>query len=422
MLRLAAGTLIFAITLVLIMVRPRGISEATAAAGGAALMLLGRFVTPAGAVQALRDQWNVYGFFLGLMTISALADRAGIFEMLAQGAGRWATGSARRLYLAVFAAGALITAFLSNDATALILTPVVYALAAGLRLPVLPFMFACTFIADTASFILPVSNPINILILDVFGGGLGPFLRYLLLPSLLCVALNTALFTWLFRGSLRARYRLEDLPAAGPPDRGFFRYAVVILAVIAISYTAASALQVPLSFVALGGAALLLIGAARYRQLNWRSLGREISWPLFLFVSGMFILIRGVEGLGLTAAFGNLLLGLAGSSPLRGIILVAGGSALGANLINNVPMALVMSSALSSTHAAAGQPALVYATILGADLGPNLTTVGSLATMLWVLILRRKGLEISTLEYFKLGIVIVPLMVVLGSILIWLRL
>jgi arsenical pump membrane protein len=141
-------------------------------------MLLGGFVRPGEAVRVLVGETNIYGFFLGLMAISALAAQAGIFDVLANRAGRWAGGSARRLLLGVFLIGAVITAFLSNDATALILTPAVYALVTRLRIPVLPYMFACTFIADTASFLLPVSNPINILVLDALGGALGTFLRY----------------------------------------------------------------------------------------------------------------------------------------------------------------------------------------------------------------------------------------------------
>lgn len=133
----------------------------------------------------------------------------------------------------------------------------------------------------------------------------------------------------------------------------------------------------------------------------------------------MFVMVRGLENLGLTSVIGNLLIRPGPDNPMHSILLTAGGTAIGANLINNVPMSLVMTSALQSVHA---QPALYYATILGSDLGPNLTTVGSLATMLWLLILRRKGLEVSTVEYFKLGITIVPLMILVGSFLIWLRL
>jgi arsenical pump membrane protein len=415
------GTIIFLLTLGVIIVRPRHISEAAAAAAGAALLVVLGYVHPSTAVEAITSQWNLYGFFLGLMIVSAIAEEAGVFEMLASLAGRWARGSSLRLYLAVFAIGTLITAFLTNDATALILTPVVYALVSRLRLPVLPFMFACTFIADSASFLLPVSNPINVLVLDSFSGnGLGTFLRYLLLPSLVCIGLNTGLFIWLFRRDLRHSYNLGDLQHFKPDNLHYFRFVLIAMALIAAAYLAASALQIPLSFIALSAAALLLAGSAYFRALNFTKLRKGISWSLFVFVTGMFLMIKAVENLGLTAAFGNALLHLSGNSPFRSVLLIAGGSALGANLINNLPMALVMVSALSKIGITPANVHLVYATILGADLGPNLTTVGSLATMLWLLILRRKGLDISSLEYFRLGILFVPVIVVIGSVLIWL--
>ena len=415
------GAIIFFVTLGVIIVRPRHISEAVAAAAGAALMVLLGYVKPANALLAIYSQWNLYGFFLGLMIVSAIAEEAGLFEMLATSAGRWARGSSLWLYLAVFAIGSLITAFLTNDATALILTPVVYALVSRLRLPVLPFMFACTFIADSASFLLPVSNPVNVLVMDSFGGGgLGTFLRYLLIPSLFCIVFNAGLFIWLFRRDLRHAYNPQDLQPFRPDHPHYFRFILIAMALIAAAYVAASALQIPLSFIALSGAALLLAGSAGYRHLNFAKLRQEISWSLFVFVTGMFLMIKAVENLGLTVAFGNALLQLAGNNPLRTVLLVAGGSALGSNLINNLPMALVMVSALSKIGITQANAHLVYATILGADLGPNLTTVGSLATMLWLLILRRKGLDISSIEYFKLGVLIVPLMIVIGSLLIWL--
>jgi arsenical pump membrane protein len=379
-------------------------------------------VHPGEALCVLGRQWNVYGFFLGLMTLSALADQAGIFEWVANQVGKWGKGDARRLYLVLFVAGAVLTAFLSNDGTALILTPVVYALVTRLRLRVLPFMFACTFIADTASFLLPVSNPINILVLDAFHSDLRTFLHYLFLPSLFSIALNIAIFVWYYRYDLKISYEPHALDAFEPPHRGYFRFTLGALGLIALAYIVASAIQLPLSLVALGGGGLVGAGALYFDRLEWGKLRREISWSLFVFISGMFILVRGVEDLGLNAAFGRALLNLAGGDPLRAIFLTASGSALGANLFNNVPMTLVMISALRSVSGVAiANPALAYATILGADLGPNLTTVGSLATMLWVLILRRKGLEVSTLEYFKLGLTIVPLMIVIGSVLIWLR-
>lgn len=421
MLRLVIGLAIFVATLALIIARPRGVTEAAAALGGAVILLLGGYIGPLEALGVLGGEWNVFGFFLGLMTISALADQAGIFEAAAQFAARWARGSALRLYVGVFLVGVVITAFLSNDATALILTPVVYALVTRLRLPALPFMFACTFIADTASFLLPVSNPINIVVLDAFGGGLGTFLRFLLLPALFSIACNIAVFVWLFRRDLRLSY--EPSAAKAPPRAPQFHFTLAVLALIALGYVVASALQIPLSLVALGGGALLLAGAAWWRQLDWVHLRGEISWSLFVFISGMFVVVQAMGDLGLTQALGHGLVRLGGGSALGLTLVTTVGTALGANLINNLPMALVMTSTLMSVHVAAGtHQTLVYGTILGADLGPNLTTVGSLATMLWLLILRRKGLDISTLDYIKLGLTVVPVMLVAGALLIWLHL
>jgi arsenical pump membrane protein len=419
MFHLIFGILIFVLTLGVIMVRPYHVSEALAAAAGAALMLIGDYILPGEAIQVLKGQWNIFGFFLGLMIISAVADQAGIFDILAAQTGRLAKGSARRLLLGVFLLGMLITAFLSNDATALILTPVVFAMVTRLRLPPLPFMFACTFIADTASFLLPVSNPINILFLDSFGGGLGVYLQHMLLPALFCIGFNVALFLFLFRGDLRSKYKLKDLPSTEPPNRPFFRFTLASLGVIAVAFVMASSFQAPLSLVALGGAVLLLIGGLRYSHLEWKRLRGEISWALFIFISGMFLVIRGIENLGLTNAFASGLMQLAGTNPLRSSLVVAISTALGANLINNVPMAIVATSTLHAMGVSGqAHQGLIYAAILGSDLGPNLTTVGSLATILWLLILRRKGLDVSSIEYFKIGILVVPVMVVVGAILI----
>jgi arsenical pump membrane protein len=155
--------------------------------------------------------------------------------------------------------------------------------------------------------------------------------------------------------------------------------------------------------------------------LDWKHLRGEVSWSLFIFTSGMFLNIRGIENLGLTNWFASGLTLLAGSNPLRSSLIMAGRTALGSNLLNNVPMAIVATSTLHAMGVSSqAHPVLIYAAILGCDLGPNLITVGSLATMLWLLILRRKGLEVSSVEYFKLGVLVVPVMVAVGAILIWL--
>jgi arsenical pump membrane protein len=423
MLHSLLGGAIFIATLAAVMIRPFRLSEALSAAAGAILMLVGGFVGPGEAAALLVREWNTFGFFLGLMVISAFAEEAGIFETLANAAARWGKGRAERLYLAVFAVGALISVFLTNDSTALILTPVVYALVTRLRLPVLPFMFACTFIADTASFVLPVSNPINIIIQGAFGSSLGTFLRYLLLPSAAAIILNAALFVWLFRRDLAVRYELPQRPVTRAPDPKLLIVSSCVLGLIALAYVLGSIFQLPLSLVALGGAVLMFTAALSLGRLDFRMLAHRVSWPIFLFIAGMFVVVRAVENLGFTAAFGNVLIRLAGGRPFPTVLAVAGGTAVGSNLINNVPMSLVMVSTLHNLPTSApAYHSLAFAAMLGADLGPNLTTVGSLATMLWLLILRRRGLEISTLEYFKLGVTFVPALILIGSLLIWARL
>ena len=315
--RLSVGLALFLVTFVLIIARPRGLSEGWAALGGALTLLLGGYVGPFEAAGVRVSEWNAYGFFLGLMTIAALADQAGVFDLLATLAARWAGGSAFRLYLGVFALGVITTMFLSNDATALILTPVVYALVTRLRLPVMPFMFACTFIADTASFLLPVSNPTNILVLDAFGNGLLPFLRYLFLPALACVGINVALFLVAFRRSLRIRYAIAD------PQRRPAGHALSPLCAVQSGGLRGGLCASPprfrrhCSLVALGGGALLLFGALRIATASiWQRLG-ERSWSLFGFIAGLFLVVQAVDSLGSSRRWARDWCARAGSGPLE---------------------------------------------------------------------------------------------------------
>lgn len=432
MFEIGSALAVFGLTLLLVMLRPKGLTEAVAALiGGGLMLLLGR-VQLGEAVQVLLAKWDVFLFFLGLMTIAAVADSAGFFDWAAALAMQLAKGSGLRLFLNVFILGAVISTFLSNDATALILTPVVYTLTTRLRLNPLPFMFACTFIADTASFTLPVSNPINILITGAFPQtqDLGAFLKHLLAASLVAIGLNIVFFGLIFRRQLPRQFKPEDMELPGKvielKGRNYFRFVSICLGLIALGYVTASLVHLPLSFIGAAGGLILVAGAAFFKRLNWRRLSGEISWPIFLFIGGMFIVVQGVENTGLTREMGRLLVHTAGDSPLLAVLLGTFGTALGANLINNVPMSLVMISALQQIDLAAVPPAvhngLIYSSILGADLGPNLTTAGSLATVLWLLILRRKGVEVSPLQYFKLGVIVTPIMLLAGALTIWVSL
>ncbi len=414
------------LTLIGIMTRPFRWNEAIVAMAGAGLLLLLGLISPADAFSTLCRDWNTFLFFLGMMGLSAFAEAAGLFDWLAVQAARFARQRAWRLFLNIFLLGTLISMILSNDATALILTPVVYVLVTKLRLPVLPFLFACTFIADTASFLLPVSNPINIIILSHFPLDLLTFLRLLLLPSLIVIGLNIGIFFLLYRRELQGQFKLERLPPANETikHRAYFRYTCLVLIGVAAAYVLASAARFPLSLIAVGGAFLLLIGALGWKQSTLLETGKRISWSIFGFIAGMSIVVRSIEDTGLTARFGDWLLKLSGGNSFGSVMIGTAGAALGTNLINNIPMAVVMTSALGSMQHAppAVQHGFVAATMFGCDLGPNLTTVGSLATVLWLLILRRQGIDVSGLDYFKVGVIVTPIMLLAGAFTIWLLL
>ncbi len=408
------------------MTRPFRWSESRIAMGGAAGLLLLGLIRPADAARTLLRDWNTFLFFIGMMGLSAMAETAGLFDWLAVQAARLAHRSAARLFLNVFLLGTAISMIFSNDATALILTPVVYVLVTRLRLPVLPYMFACTFIADSASFLLPISNPINIIVMSRYPLTLFTFLRLFLLPSLLVIAINIGIFYLLYRAQLKGSFNLEQLPAAemAVQHRGYFRYTLWVLALVAPSYVIAAAFQFPLSVVAMAGALLLLMGALFWKRTTLAEAGKGISWPIFGFIAGMFVVVRAIEDTGLTIKLGNLLLHLSGGTSFGAVMVGTFGAALGTNLINNVPMSVVMNSSLASVqHAApAVRNGFVAATIFGCDLGPNLTTVGSLATILWLLILRQRDVEVSGLDYFKVGVLVTPVMLFVGAMAIWLLL
>ena len=393
---------------------------------GAAVLLLLGLISPADAFLTLIRDWNTFLFFLGMMGLSALAEAAGLFDWLAVQAARLAGQSAARLFLNIFLLGTLISMILSNDATALILTPIVYLLVTKLRLPVLPYLFAGTFIADTASFLLPISNPINIIVLSRFPLDLWTFLRLLLLPSLVVIAINIGVFFLLYRQQLKGSFDINRLPSAeaSVKHKAYFKYTCTVLALVTIAYVIASALQFHLSFVAMVGAILLLIGALSWRQITLRETAKRISWSIFGFIAGMFIVVRAIEDTGLTTIFGKWLLNLSGGTNFGAVMVGTAGSALGTNLINNVPMAVVMNSALGSIEHAptAIRHGFIAATIFGCDLGPNLTTVGSLATVLWLLMLRQRNVDVSGLDYFKIGLIVTPLMLLAGALTIWLLL
>lgn len=325
--------------------------------------------------------------------------------------------------------GVLISTFLSNDATALLLTPVVMTVAQETGLAPLPFALACTFIADTASVSLPVSNPINVLFLDSFPRiHLGAYLGHLLAPSLAAIAINVGLFFLLFRFrflpfhfTIDGKFRSEALahPRSAIECAGYFRYTLVCLALLALAYLLVSLAGGPLSLVALAGAAALIAGGLAFHSLPAGRL-RRIPWTIVPFIAGLLVLVQGLENAGVTTWLGGQLVAVAAHGRFAGVLATTLGGAAGANLINNVPMATVLAASIrrSGVRPLAERRGLVYAAIFGSDIGPNLTIIGSLSTMLWLLLLRRRGIEVTNWQYMRVGLLVTPPMLLAGALLI----
>ena len=379
-------------------------------------MLALRLETPAQAWRVTQTGQEALLFLLSLLLLSALLERSGFFEWAAVEAARRARGDGQRLYRNVFLLGALITAALSLDTTAVILTPVVLAFVSRLKLPARPYLFACAFVANAASLPLPVSNLTNLLFAGAFHLPFGGFFARMLLPQCVALTLNYFLFRRLFRRELPPEFSDADLPEPHSvvPNASYFRASVSILLLVLIGYFAAPFVHLPPYAVGFAGCACLIIWGVRTRRIGWK-LVRETSWPVFPFVIGLFVVIGGVENLGLTAPVARSLMHL--HQPLWGMLAMAGGAGAASNIVNNLPAALLARSVLLSAHAG---PPLIYATLLGTNIGPNITLSGSLATLLVREAARKKGENISAKEFFTIGLCVTPLVLLGAALTLWL--
>ncbi len=410
--------LVFGLTLTLILTRPRGLNEAWATVVGGALMLLLHLETWAQAWRTVAQGGDVLLFLLGLLLLSDLLRSSGFFEWAAIHAARAARGDGRALYRNVFLLGAVTTALLSLDTTAVILTPVVLSFVGRLKLTPRPFLLACAFVANTGSLLLPVSNLTNLLFVSAFHWRFERFALTMTLPQIAALLVNYACFRRLFRRDLPGTFDADALPRPDSvlPDAPYFRGAVGVLGAVLVGYFVGSLLGVPPYAVALAGCAVLAAWGLWRRRVGW-GIVREVSWPIFPFVIGLFVVVRGVENLGLAAVAAQGL-ALVGHSPLALALASAFGAGVGANVVNNIPMALLAVSALR--HGAG--PAAQYGALLGCDLGPNLTVAGSLATMLVITGARKQGQDVGARDFFGTGLRVTPLLLLAAGIALWLTL
>jgi arsenical pump membrane protein len=390
---------VFVGTLALVIIKPRHVPDWAASLGGGLLMVVLGILPVGDAIGQLSSAWNIFLFFLGLGLASAVVDEAGVFQLAAETAARWARGNQRRLLIGLYLVGTLVTAVLSNDATALLLTPVAVTLATRAGVEPRPYVFACALVANAASFLLPVSNPSNLLLLGRVPLSLTAFLSHLLIPAFLALAVTLLSLLVVFRRELAEPSVLSTREHSATK-----RATAVALGVCALgaAYIVGAALDRPLGLVAFAGSVALIGLDAAFGGWAPRALARDVPWGIFPLFAGLVLLVGGAERVHLFAPLERAVQSSADLGAIGPPVLVLA-LALLANTITNLPAALVTSSALGAVQAGVERTDLVSAAIIGVNLGPNLSTIGSLSTMLWLLLLRRRGIDLSVLDYLRVG-------------------
>ena len=386
-----------------VITRPFRWPEAIWAVAGAIAVVAFGLLPWTDAVAGLHKGLDVYLFLAGMMLLAEVARREGLFDWLAALATSHADGSASRLFLLTYIVGAIVTVFLSNDATAVVLTPAVAAAvkAARAEQPV-PYLLVCAFIANAASFVLPISNPANLVI---YGNHMPPLLQWLpryLLPSVVSIAATYLALRWTQR-RLLTQTLAKDV--AVPPLSNGGKTAAAGIAATAVVLLVASAMDIHLGLpTCLAGIATAVIVLVPKPLQTW-SILKDISWGVLPLVAGLFVLVEALNQTGVIGMIGTLL-GQAASISAAGTAWGAGVAvAISSNLANNLPVGLIAGSVVQSDHTA---DHIVRAVLIGVDLGPNLSVTGSLATILWLTALRREDLTVGFGTFLKIGAVVMP--------------
>lgn len=404
--------LIFLVTIVLVIWQPKGLGVGWSAALGAVVALLAGVVTLSDIPVVWQIVWNATATFIAVIIISLLLDEAGFFEWAALHVARWGKGSSRKLFAFIILLGAAVSALFANDGAALILTPIVIAMLLALRFSpaaTLAFVMAAGFIADTASLPLVVSNLVNIVSADYFGIGFSEYASVMVPVNLVSIAATLGMLLWFFRKDLPRTYELDQLkaPDAAIRDKATFVAGWWVLALLLVGFFAIEPLGVPISAIAAACALILYLIAARGHVISTRKVLKEAPWQVVVFSLGMYLVVYGLRNAGLTDYLTQILNVFAGYG-IWGASLGTGLLAAGlSSVMNNMPTVLVGALSIHSAEATGiVREAMIYANVIGCDLGPKITPIGSLATLLWLHVLARKNIVITWGYYFRTGIVL----------------
>lgn len=422
---LLAGS-IFLLTLVLVIWQPRGLSIGWSASIGA-LLALGTGVIHMGDIPVVWNiVWNATATFIAVIIISLLLDESGFFEWAALHIAHWGNGRGRLLFTWIILLGAAVAALFANDGAALILTPIVIAMLLALgfsQSTTLAFVMAAGFIADTASLPLIVSNLVNIVSADFFGLSFTRYASVMVPVNLAAIAATLLMLHLFFRRDIPATYdvSLLKVPASAIKDPATFRAGWIVLLLLLLGFFVLEPLGIPVSAIAAAGAAVLFVVAKRGHAINTGKVLRGAPWQIVIFSLGMYLVVYGLRNAGLTESLSDVLNRLAE----RGLWAATFGTgfltAFMSSVMNNMPTVLIGALSIDGS-AATGivKEGMIYANVIGCDLGPKITPIGSLATLLWLHVLAQKNMTITWGYYFRTGIIMtLPVLFVTLAALTW---